>query len=137
MGLHRSVTLTGVLEGRDKLAALSAADAFALPSFSEGFSMAILEAMAARLPVLLTPGCNFPEAMHAGAAIEVQPTAADTQRGLRELLSMSDEQRRAMGERGRILVERHYTWTAVAAQMMELYRWMRGGGSPPAFVEPA
>jgi glycosyltransferase involved in cell wall biosynthesis len=137
MGLHRSVTLTGVLEGRDKLAALSAADAFAQPSFSEGFSMAILEAMAARLPVLLTPGCNFPEAVHAGAAIEVQPTAADTQRGLRELLSMSDEQRRAMGERGRILVERHYTWTAVAAQMMELYRWMRGGGSPPAFVEPA
>jgi poly(glycerol-phosphate) alpha-glucosyltransferase len=135
MQLQKSVTLTGVLEGGDKLAAFSAADVFVLPSFSEGFSMAILEAMAARLPVMLTPGCNFPQAVRAGAAIEVQPDASDTQRGLRQLIDMNDTDRRAMGQRGRALVESHYSWDALASQMMQLYRWMSGGGPPPGFVQ--
>jgi glycosyltransferase involved in cell wall biosynthesis len=133
--LEQSVTLTGVLEGREKLAALAAADAFVLPSFSEGFSMAILEAMGAGLPVLLTPGCNFTEAVKAHAAVEIAPNATDTERGLRELMSMRDDDRRSMGQRGRQLVEQRYTWESVAKQMMELYRWVCGGGSPPAFVQ--
>jgi poly(glycerol-phosphate) alpha-glucosyltransferase len=134
MGLGHSVTLTGVLEGRDKLAALSAADVFVLPSFSEGFSMAILEAMAARLPVLLTPGCNFPEAAACGAAVEVQPTARDTAEGLQRLMEMSDSDRREMGCRGRKLIESSYTWDMVARDLMQLYGWMQDGGTPPPFV---
>jgi glycosyltransferase involved in cell wall biosynthesis len=136
MALDQSITLTGALEGRDKLAALAAADAFVLPSFSEGFSMAILEAMGARLPVLLTPGCNFAEAVRAGAALEVKPDALDTERGIRELLAMTNHQRGSMGERGRLLVEQRFTWDSVATQMMQLYQWMSGGGSPPDFVQP-
>jgi len=54
--------------------------------------------------------------------------------GLRELFEMSDEERRAMGARGRRLVEERFTWPQVAAQMKEVYEWVLGGGSKPECV---
>jgi poly(glycerol-phosphate) alpha-glucosyltransferase len=120
LGLQDRITMAGVLEGEQKLAAFASADAFVLPSYSEGFSMAVLEAMAAGLPVVLTPGCNFPQAAASGAAIEVEPETQSLQRGLRELLSMSDTQRCEMGRRARELVQRDHSWDRVATQMMQL-----------------
>ena len=117
--------------------ALAAAELFVHPSFSEGFSMAVLEALACRLPVLLTPECNFREAAKAGAAIEVSPDAQGAAAGLVELLSLSDRERKAMGERGRALVEAAYTWDGVAQQMLNLYRWLcEGGERPDTLIDP-
>jgi len=135
LGLNSAVTLTGPLYGRDKLAAYAAADVFVLPSFSEGFSMAVLEAMAAGLPVLITPGCNFPEAVEAGAAVCVEPTVDGTEAGLRTLLELSDAERDELGRRARQLIQRCYTWDRVAKKMLELYQWLLGGGRRPEFVE--
>ncbi len=129
-----SVTFTGNLHGMMKRAALAAADVFALPSFSEGFSMGVLEALAAAVPVLLTPGCHFPEAAACGAAREVEPNADDTTRGLRELMRLTDGERASMGAKGRELVERHYTWDRVAEQTLSMYGWLTQGGTPPDFV---
>ena len=134
LGLSKSITFTGALQGARKLQAFAAAEAFALPSFSEGFSMAILEAMAASLPVLLTPGCNFEEVSKCGAGIEVDPNAKDTERGLRNLIEMSNAQREDMGRRGRNLIEQSYSWDAIARQFLSLYRWLISGGSAPSFV---
>jgi len=132
--MHASVTLTGGLFGPMRLAALGAAAVFVLPSFSEGFSLAILEALACRLPVLITPGCNFPEVAQSAAGLEVQPNADDTERGLRQLLSMADRERAAMGANGRAMIESQYTWDAVARRMVELYSWLLGKLSRPSFV---
>jgi poly(glycerol-phosphate) alpha-glucosyltransferase len=134
LGLEQAVCFTGPLQGQEKLAALGHSELFVLPSFSEGFSMAILEAAAAGLPVLLSPPCNFPELAKAGAAIEVSPDAAGCEAGLREVLGLQDAERRAMGERGRSLVMSAYTWPRIASQMLEVYRWLLQGGSPPACV---
>ncbi|HVT88203.1 MAG TPA: glycosyltransferase [Tepidisphaeraceae bacterium] len=135
LGIGQSATLAGTLKGQEKWSAFSMAEAFVLPSYSEGFSMAVLEAMSVGLPVLITPGCNFPEAVRAGAALEIEPTMGGVEAGLRTLLTMSDEERAAMGRRGRKLIETRYTWQAVAKQMIQLYRWLIGGGSAPGFVE--
>jgi poly(glycerol-phosphate) alpha-glucosyltransferase len=85
----------------------------------------------------LTPGCNFPEASKAGAAVEVDPDEADIAEGLRHLLAMTDHHRRAMGLRGRAMVEQSYTWDHAAQKTLELYRWLGSGGLRPAFVEPS
>lgn len=132
--LKDRVTFTGALQGDLKSSARSAAEIFLQPSFSEGFSMAIIEALACRLPVLLTPGCNFPEAVQAGAAISVEPTIDACERGLDELLSMSPSELQSMGRLGRALVESRYQWDTVAQETMSLYRWLIHGGPSPACV---
>jgi poly(glycerol-phosphate) alpha-glucosyltransferase len=124
LGIASSVTFTGHLEGRAKRQALAAASVFILPSRSEGFSMAVLEAMAARIPVIITPGCHFPEAIRGGAGIEVQPDPDDTARGLRQLMECSVAERAKMGCAARSLVEQNYTWERVARQMLEVYAWL-------------
>lgn len=46
-------------------------------------------------------------------------------KALRELVSLSDEERRAMGMRGREWVREKYSWAAVAGQMKSVYGELR------------
>ncbi len=134
LGLQEAVTFVGALHGEQKKAALAAASAFVQPSFSEGFSMSIVEAMACGLPVLITPGCNFPEAVRAGSAIEVQPTTESTTEGLEAIIEMSDADLRSMGLRGHNLVVQDYTWDKIASKTLALYEWMKTASKQPEFV---
>lgn len=120
LGLGERVLFTGLLTGPDRLAALAAADLFALPAVGEGFSMAVLEALACRLPVLLTPGCHFPEAVEAGAGVIVPREVEPLRAALVALLSDADR-RAAMGRAARALVEARYTWPPIVAQMEAAY----------------
>jgi glycosyltransferase involved in cell wall biosynthesis len=93
LGLSGRVTCLGHLTGEASRRAWGAADAFILPSYSEGFSMAVLEALACRLPVVITTACHFPELADAGSGITVPPTVEAVTRGLRSLLEHSAAQR--------------------------------------------
>jgi glycosyltransferase involved in cell wall biosynthesis len=134
LGLSGRVTLLGHVAGERARIAWGAADAFVLPSYSEGFSMAVLEALAARKPALITSACHFPELADADGAVVVHPTPDDVTRGLRELLERSPAERSAMAERGRALVESRYTWRWQAERLAEVYRWAAGGGPEPRAV---
>jgi glycosyltransferase involved in cell wall biosynthesis len=121
LNLGERVIFTGLLTGADKLAALAAADLFALPAVGEGFSMAVLEAMACGLPVLLTPGCNFPEVVEAGAGLVVGREVPALREALHALLT-DGERRASMGRSARELVHARYTWPQVVTQLEDVYR---------------
>jgi len=125
----------GPVFGASKQAVLNAASAFVLPSHSEGLPMAPLEAMAHRLPCLLSSACNLPEAFAAGAALPTEPDAVALAASLRQLFALSPGDRYAMGVAGQALVQKCFSWPIVAEQTLELYRWILGGGEPPWFVE--
>jgi glycosyltransferase involved in cell wall biosynthesis len=133
-GLDRRVTHLGHVSGESARRAWGAADAFILPSYSEGFSMAILEALAARLPSIITTACHFPELAAADGAITVAPNAPEVETAIRQLLERFPAERAAMAARGRALVERRYTWDRQAAALTEVYRWIRNGGPRPDSV---
>jgi glycosyltransferase involved in cell wall biosynthesis len=118
-GLSGRVHLVGPLYNREKIAALVDCECFVLPSRQEGFSIAVLEAMAAGAPVVLSQACHFPEAATAGAG-EVVPLDAAAVAGAMDRI-VSDPQRSRFGRAGRALVEAHYTWQRVAEQTIAVY----------------
>lgn len=135
LNLENSVKLVGPQYGNGKHAWLQHADAFILPSYSEGFSVAVLEAMAYSLPTIITPQCNFPAAIQSGVAISVDPRVDSIATGLRQLFEMSESDRLSFGDKSRIFVQERYTLASVAKQLIEVYHWVLGGGNPPSSVQ--
>jgi glycosyltransferase involved in cell wall biosynthesis len=136
-GVSSRITVVGHVSGERARQVWGAADAFVLPSYSEGFSMAILEALAARLPSLVTTACHFPELAKAEGGIVVEPTAQGVTTGLRELLERSNDERNRLAANGRELVESRYTWDRQATRLASVYEWVMGGGTVPEAVEEA
>ena len=116
-GLGEAVRFIGPVAGAAKVACLLAADVFVLPSHSEGFSVAILEALAAGLPVVATRACNFPGLTSSGAGWECEPTAESVTGALALALAAGDDARRQRGELGRRLVVENYAWPRLAADL--------------------
>jgi poly(glycerol-phosphate) alpha-glucosyltransferase len=102
-----------------------------MPSLSEGLPMTVLEAWAYAKPVLMTPECNLPEGFGAGAALQIGTSPEEIATGLKQLMEMSDDDRRAMGIRGRTLVATRFSWPRIGEQMRSVYEWVLGGGPTP------
>ncbi len=134
LGLAGKTTYLGHVAGEQARRVWGAADCFVLPSYSEGFSMAVLEAMAASLPCLITTACHFPESAAAGAAVVVEPRSESVERGLREMLDRTPQERRRLGRTARGLVEASYTWDRQADRLASVYQWLSGGGPAPDCV---
>lgn len=132
--LEDQLLFAGPLYGDDRRNAFEAAEVFVLPTFSEGHPMVILEALGAGVPVLSTKGapCEFLQDENCGWQVEIgsQPLKGV----LATLGRMSPAELRAMGERGRELARRRFTWTRAAQQMTEVYRWILNLGPRPEFV---
>ncbi len=128
--IEGAVTFTGML-GRDmKWSALAASEAFVLPSFSEGLSMSVLEALGAGVPVIVTKNCNMPEVQEQGAGWEIVAEVSALQAALQTMLRHTPEQNRAMGERGADLIAKRYAPHVVAHAMAEVYRYVLDGTKP-------
>lgn len=119
-GCLDAVTFTGMLTGYMKYAVLGAASLYVAPSYSEGFSMSVLEGMASGLPCVITTGCNFPEALAAQAAYVVNIDADEIANALIQCLS-NPQQAKEMGDRARQLIFEKYTWNRIASNLIEVY----------------
>lgn len=119
-GAGDRVKFVGMASGDFKLDLLARADLFVLPSQDEGFSMAVLEALSSSTAVLLSPGCNFPEVETAGAGVVRPDDTESLEQALLELVPAKSLMKQ-MGERGRELVTRDYTWDRVTDRLVDVY----------------
>ncbi len=117
-GLANRVHLVGPLYGPEKLAALRDAACFCLPSRQEGFSIAVLEALACGSPVVISENCHFPEVAETGAGKVVPLDAPAVARALQDVLAGGARQ---MGQAGRRLVETSYTWPRIGRDSLAVY----------------
>jgi len=129
-GIAHRVKFTGMLQHDLKWSALSAAECFVLPSYSEGLSVSVLEAMGAGLPVIVTKQCNLPEVDEYDCGWVIQPRADELASALSELLRASSREIAEMSARGRELVARRYSWQVIGEQMSAVYGWLNGGAAP-------
>lgn len=132
-GVADSVTYIGAVADEAKSALYQRADLFVLPTFSENFGLVVAEALAHGVPVITTKGAPWRDLETHGCGwwidIGVGPLAA----ALREAMSKTDEERRAMGDAGRVYVRR-YEWTKIGQQMRETYEWILGHRERPDWV---
>lgn len=120
--LQEKIRLVGMLTGEIKLGALTDADIFVLPSYSEGFSIAVLEAMAAQVPVLVSDRVGFgPEIKQAKAGHLIELTAASVSIGLNQMLSDPDY-RNTLKINAYQLVKTHYDIEVVAGQLVSEFQ---------------
>ena len=130
VGPDASVVFLGPRFGAEKTECYRMCDAFILPSLSEGLPMTVLEAWSHAKPVLMTAECNLPEGFSADAALRIGSSAEEIAFGLNQLFEMSDDDRAAMGTRGRTLVARKFSWPRIGEETHAVYEWVLGGAPP-------
>lgn len=120
-GYADRVIFTGMLAGTEKLAVLRDADLFVLPSYSENFGIAVVEAMACGLPVVVSDKVNlWHEVAGAGAGWVTPAAAAPFAAAIAEALANPGEAH-ARGACGRALAERRFRWPEIARALEEAY----------------
>jgi len=125
-GLSNKVHLVGPVYGGEKVAALAGAACLCLPSRQEGFSMAVTEAMACGLPVVISDACHFPEVAEAGAG-EVTPLEPQAIADALDRVTSDPQRAKQMGEAGREMVRTRYTWPRIAEECVRAYEQAKRG----------
>jgi len=121
-----AVRFAGFADESEKRILLEQAAALVLPSRQESFGMAVVEAMAAGVPVVVSPAVGIGEDIaRAGAGLVVERDPRALAEVLDELLS-DPEARMRMGEAGRRLVRERYSPSVVGPKIAAMYREMSG-----------
>ncbi len=120
-GVGDRVQFAGFVSDAAKQQVLSEADLFVLPSYSENFGVAVAEAMAAAVPVIVGDRVGLAAAVEqAGAGLVVPARGRELAEALRVLL-VDPERRRRMGAAGRAYAERELAWPRIAKSLTGLY----------------
>jgi glycosyltransferase involved in cell wall biosynthesis len=120
-GVADRTHFVGPVHGERKWQLLAGAGVFALPSYSENFGIAVLEAMAAGVPVVVTPQVGLAATVaEVGAGIVVDGEPDRIGAAIAGLLADPALSRR-MGEAGREAVRKRFSWDAISAQTDLLY----------------
>lgn len=132
LGLGNEVHWVGFVHGALKRWLLARASLFVLPSDSENYGIAVVEAMNAGLPVIVTRGCGLADFVRQhGAGTVTDGTVAGLRAALAGLLDNA-EQGRAMGAAGREAAQRELSLDAFGARLEGLYRSVLAGSAAPA-----
>jgi glycosyltransferase involved in cell wall biosynthesis len=121
-GLGANAQVVGWVEGEERLRLLRTSRVLVLPSYSEGVPNVILEAMAARVPVIATPVGGVLSVVQDGVTgVYVQPgdVAAISAAICRLLRNREECERLAANAHGE--VSRKYDIEVIAGQLRQLY----------------
>lgn len=117
------ITWTGMLEGDVKWGAFRAAEAFVLPSHQENFGIAVAEALACNVPVLVSRHVNiWREIDQAGAGLIDEDTRAGTLSLLRRWLDLDAHRRAVMAERAGQTFRNCFQIDAAALRLIDVVR---------------
>jgi glycosyltransferase involved in cell wall biosynthesis len=120
-GVADRIVWVGMLDAAAKRDAFADCALFALPSWSENFGIAIVEAMACGVPVVISDRVNIWREIEAAGAGLVSPPDVDSVAAHILLLAGDPARAARMGSAGRKLVETHYDWAKVAVDLERVY----------------
>lgn len=136
------IVFTGPVYGKDKDDLHRWSDLFVLPSFSENFGAVVADSLAYGVPVITTKGTpweelegNMKSNNSSTASQSISNEYIDSGRcgwwidigveplvnALGEAIGMNEKERQKLGDNGRRLIEKKYTWPVVSAEMKLCY----------------
>jgi glycosyltransferase involved in cell wall biosynthesis len=127
LGIADSIHWLGFVQGRQKHKLLSLAAMFVLPSHSENFGYAVVEAMLAGLVVVTT--ANVPSGSfvtEANSGIIYDGTLGQLEQSMLSVLDMSQDQRRVLGSRAASTVRNRLSLQSFGDSLEKLYREVAG-----------
>ncbi|WP_251963100.1 glycosyltransferase [Salinibacter ruber] len=122
LDLRESVSFLGFVSGKEKQRVLRQAWAFVMPSHLESFGVAVLEAVAAGLPVVISGEVqlrSFIQEKELGRIVDRRDPSA-LAKGLREMLS-DEAARRRVAEEGPLAVRDSFSIERVGEQLRAMY----------------
>ena len=129
------VRFVGEINGQAKYDFLTEADIYVLPSHTENFGITVAEALACGTPTIASQGTPWEGLETEKCGKWVPIGVAPLEAALRELTSLTDDERAAMGERGRAWIQRDFSWDGIGAKMKAAYAWLLGQGERPDWVK--
>lgn len=117
--LEKNVLFLGYVSSEDKERLYQAAEFFIFPSLYEGFGLPVLEAMANKIPVLLSNATSLPE-VGGEAAIYFDPNSIkDIEQKIKYIISMSDEEREQIIIKGLYNIEK-FSWEKCSSEILKV-----------------
>ena len=121
-GIDNRTILPGFVEGETKRLLLQGADLYALTSHSENFGVAVLEAMAAGLPTVVTPGVALSAEIKRYQLGYVSELNTDAIAAAIESCLKQPAAAIRMGQRAQQFALKNYTWNRNADNLLRLYQ---------------
>ncbi len=116
------VHILDYVDEENKKELFSLADIFIYPSYSEGFSIAILEAMRAGLPIIITDRCNFPNfhEQEIGWIVNLNNLSSELIQ-IHQELNLQPQLLRTMGDNAKKVVKEKYSIASMANELENIY----------------
>lgn len=122
LGLTSRVNFVGFVSGAPKRELFRASDIFVLPSHDENFGIAVVEALAAGLPVIVSEQVAVaPEVAAAGAGLVVPLDAAALAAAI-TALALDPASRNVAAANAWALARKRYSWNRSSDELVRLYR---------------
>ena len=120
--LAKYTTITGFVSGDLKVEILTKADLFVLPSYYENFGIAVAEAMAAGVPVVISDRIHIAEDIQQAEAGWVGPLEVGAIANSIKSALLNPQERQRRGLNGQEYAKKHYNWEAIAQQTIDAYQ---------------
>jgi glycosyltransferase involved in cell wall biosynthesis len=120
--LAKYTTITGFVSGDLKVELLTKADLFVLPSYYENFGIAVAEAMAAGVPVVISDRIHIAEDIQQAEAGWVGPLEVGAIANSIKSALLNPQERQRRGLNGKEYAKHHYNWEAIAQQTIDAYQ---------------
>jgi poly(glycerol-phosphate) alpha-glucosyltransferase len=118
LGVYESISFYGHIHGQQKVDLISLSHLFVLPSEAEGLSIAILEAFADNLPVLITKECGFEDEVNNKAGRYCKRDAKDIAEQIFEITNNYNLYASSFAFQ---LSIKKYSWDKIGLDMLEAY----------------
>jgi glycosyltransferase involved in cell wall biosynthesis len=127
LGLGSRVKWLGFASGERKRWLFSQARVFVLPSASENFGIAVIEAMNAGLPVIVTQGCGLASMVKNSHAGVVTDGSVEEMRAALQRMLADEGLRASMGAAGKRVIDRELSLDAFGSRLESLYESILSG----------